>query len=74
MRIRLEDHSRCKELVRHFRARGYLAVEREPGILEVLPIDAPDEERARTRTLADLEEWTRANDGVAATPLPDVRE
>jgi hypothetical protein len=69
MRIQIDDARLSKKIVRHFRARGYLAVERGPGTIEVVPIDARDEAGDRARTLADLAAWTAANPDVTATPL-----
>jgi hypothetical protein len=74
MRIRLDDRSLSRDLVRHFRGRGYLAVERERGVVEVLPIDASDARDDRARTLADLAAWSRAHGGAGAAPLPESRE
>jgi hypothetical protein len=69
MRIHIDDRRLCKSIVRHFRARGYLAVERGPGTIEVVPIDAGNEKADRARTLADLEEWATGHEGVTATPV-----
>jgi hypothetical protein len=74
MHIRVDDRSRCRELVRYFRRSGFLAVERDPGVVEVVPIDARDEERDRRRTLAALAVWTRETRGGGATPFPDESE
>ena len=67
MQIQIDDPGRAKDLVRHFRSRGYLAVEREPGMVEVLPIETEAEETGRARTLADLAEWAGANEGATVT-------
>jgi hypothetical protein len=69
MRIHIDDPGRSKDLVRHFRARGYLAVERAPGTIEVVPIEGEGDEANRARTLADLAEWASANDVVGVTLL-----
>ena len=67
MQIQIDDPRRAQDLVRHFRSRGYLAVEREPGTVEVVPIEAEAEETGRARTLADLAEWAGANEGATVT-------
>jgi hypothetical protein len=71
MKIHLDDRRFGKSLVWHFRVRDYLAVERAPGIVEVLPITSRDEEAARERTLSDLRRWASANPAVSAIPLED---
>lgn len=71
MRIQIDDPRRCRDIVRHFRARGYLAVERGPGTIEVVPIDATGADADRARILSDLEEWAAANRDVRATPVDD---
>ena len=58
-----------KDLVRFFRRRDYLAVEAEPGVVEVLPISGADEPADRARTLHDLDEWKAQNPGVEVEPL-----
>ena len=69
MQIHIDDSRRCKDIVRHFRARGYLAVERAPGTIEVVPIDAQTREADVARALGDLADWATANEGVAAELL-----
>ena len=71
MRIQIDDPRRCRDIVRHFRARGYLAVERGSGTIEAVPIDATGADVDRARTRSDLEEWAAANREVTATPVDD---
>jgi len=71
MRIRLSDPRAAKDLVRFFRSRAYLAAERDPNVVEVVPINAVSQRADRARALRDLAEWSQANPGVDAVPLAD---
>jgi hypothetical protein len=69
MRFRLSDAAAVRDFVRFFRRRDYLAVEAEPGVVEVLPIGAADELTARAATLRDLEDWKTDWPDVEVEPL-----
>ncbi len=71
MRIRLSDPRAAKDLTRFFRSRDYLAAQRGPNVVEVVPITAVSERADRARALRDLATWAEANPGVEAVPLPD---
>ncbi|MBA2616376.1 MAG: hypothetical protein H0U90_11490 [Actinobacteria bacterium] len=58
-----------KDLVRFFRRRDYLAVEAEPGVVEVVPIDAVSEVAGRARTLLDLKAWKAEHPDVTIEPV-----
>ncbi len=72
MVIRVNDPGGARDLTRFFRERKYLAVEREPGVAEVVPISSAGEHADRSRILRDAAAWRERNPGVEATPLEDA--
>jgi hypothetical protein len=71
MQLDVSQQRGARDLVRFFRRREYLAVEHEPGIVEVVPINSVSEPADRLRTLRDLAEWTARHPGVDAGPIDD---
>jgi hypothetical protein len=69
MVIRVSDPRAARDLTRFFRERKYLAVERETGIVEVVPIASAGDRGDRVRILQDLAAWRERNRGVEATPV-----
>ena len=69
MRLHITDPREARGLVRFFRRREYLAVERERGILEVVPINSLSDRSDRLRTLRDLADWKAACPGVDVEPI-----
>jgi hypothetical protein len=71
MKLDVNESRGARDLVRFFRRREYLAVEQEPGVIEVVPIDSVSERADRSRTLRDLEEWRLNHPGIDAAPSRD---
>ena len=71
MRFELTDPKAARQLVRHLRVTGYLAVERGPGIVEAVPIRALSKDADRVRTIRDVERWAAEHGAVEARPLAD---
>jgi hypothetical protein len=72
MVIRVSDPRATRDLTRFFRERKYLAVERETGVVEVVPIASAGDRGDRgdrVRILQDLAAWRERNRGVEATPV-----
>ena len=69
MLIRVSDPEAARNLTRFFRNRKYLAVERETGVVEVLPIASAGERADRLRIVRDTAAWREQNPGVETTPL-----
>ena len=65
MRVRLSHPALMKGLVRHFRSRGYLAVE-EDGAIVAVPLNAVSERGDLARFRRDLAEWQAEHPGVLA--------
>jgi hypothetical protein len=66
MRLYVPDSQAARDLVRFFRARGYLAVADPGGEVEVVPIASRGEAADRASTLRDLAAWRADHPGVAA--------
>ena len=64
MFLRLDDTSVTADLVHFLRERDYLAVATEPGVVEVVPINAASERGDRLRLNGVLCEWRRAHRDV----------
>ena len=71
MLVRVTNLEATRRLVRFFRSRGYLAVQREPRLVEAVPIAAASEEADRRRLLADLDDWHAENPDAEASVVPD---
>jgi hypothetical protein len=68
-RLRVTDPTHAHSLVRFFRSRDYLAVQRARDVVEVVPLIALSESADRRRLIRLVDEWRRDNPNAAIDPL-----
>ncbi len=71
MRVHVNHPGSARALVRFYRTRGYLSVERSLGVVEAIPISSAGEAADRARLLADLDAWLADNPDVKPLERPE---